>query len=383
MPNELPNNLAELLAKLDAENIHDYRRYREVRKFFDFKAREKYVPVSATFELTPLCNLDCKMCYVHLNREQLNGASLLTTEQWKDLMRQSVEAGVMFASLTGGECLTYPGFKELYLYLFSMGIQVSILSNGILMNDDIIELFKKYPPALIQITLYGASEDGYEKVTGHRVFSKVVGNLKKLKEANIPFRIAVTPNEFMDDGVETIHFLAEMGFEFIVNSGIMSPREETGREVHDANLDTYIEISRAWREVKGGELSPECDEESLPSFGGNGENSDANIGVKCGAGRSTFSISWKGEMKPCNLFPCEPQYPLEVGVKKAWEGITEIAKNFRNPSECEGCKYYYSCKHCAAEHATGAPIGQANPAVCEWTKRMIREGIFKLVENPD
>ena len=379
MPNELPNNLAELLAKLDAENIHDYRRYREVRKFFDFKAREKYVPVSATFELTPLCNLDCKMCYVHLNREQLNGASLLTTEQWKDLMRQSVEAGVMFASLTGGECLTYPGFKELYLYLFSMGIQVSILSNGILMNDDIIELFKKYPPARIQITLYGASEDGYEKVTGHRVFNKVISNINKLREANLPLSISITPNEFMDDGVQAVRLLVGMGIPFIVNSSIMTPRNETGREVHDANLDTYVEILRTWKEITGGEVYPECDEESLPSVGGSQESS---VGVKCGAGRSSFSISWSGDMKPCNLFPCEPQYPLEVGVRKAWEGLTVIAKNFRNPSECEGCKYYDSCKHCAVEHATGAPIGHANPSVCEWTKRMIKEGIYKLAENP-
>ena len=344
MPNELPNNLAELLAKLDAENIHDYRRYREVRKFFDFKAREKYVPVSATFELTPLCNLDCKMCYVHLNREQLNGASLLTTEQWKDLMRQSVEAGVMFASLTGGECLTYPGFKELYLYLFSMGIQVSILSNGILMNDDIIELFKKYPPARIQITLYGASEDGYENVTGHRVFNKVISNINKLREANLPLSISITPNEFMDDGVQAVRLLVGMGIPFIVNSSIMTPRNETGREVHDANLDTYVEILRTWKEITGGEVYPECDEESLPSVGGSQESS--------------------------------------VGVKKAWEGLTVIAKNFRNPSECEGCKYYDSCKHCAVEHATGAPIGHANPSVCEWTKRMIKEGIYKLAENP-
>jgi radical SAM protein with 4Fe4S-binding SPASM domain len=380
MPNELPNNLAELLAKLDAEDIHDYRRYREVRKFFDFKAREKYVPVSATFELTPLCNLDCKMCYVHLNREQLNGASLLTTEQWKDLMRQSVEAGVMFASLTGGECLTYPGFKELYLYLFSMGIQVTVLSNGILMNDDIIELFKKYPPARIQITLYGASEDGYEKVTGHRVFNKVVGNIKKLKEANMPISIAVTPNEFMGDGVDTVRFLNDMKIDFNVNPSIIPPRDETGREVHDANLDTYVEILRTWREITGGEIYPECDEESLPSVGG---NQDSSIGIKCAAGRSSFAIAWNGEMKPCNTFPCEPQHPIEVGVEEAWEGLTKIAKNYRNPSECEGCKFYYNCKHCAVEHAMGAPIGHANPATCEWTKRMIKEGIYKLVENPN
>lgn len=30
------------------------------------KAFEDGIPISGTFELTPRCNFDCKMCYVHL-----------------------------------------------------------------------------------------------------------------------------------------------------------------------------------------------------------------------------------------------------------------------------------------------------------------------------
>ena len=76
-----PQSLRELLAQLDAEGITDYRRYQAVRRFLDFKARDRGVPISGTFELTPLCNLDCKMCYVHLRKEQMRGAQLLSAEQ--------------------------------------------------------------------------------------------------------------------------------------------------------------------------------------------------------------------------------------------------------------------------------------------------------------
>ena len=34
------------------------------------------LPLSGTFELTPLCNLDCRMCYVHLNKDQLKDKKL-------------------------------------------------------------------------------------------------------------------------------------------------------------------------------------------------------------------------------------------------------------------------------------------------------------------
>ncbi len=374
----LPRNLAELMAKLDAEGITDYRRYKEICSYLDFKSREKLIPIKGTFELTPLCNLDCKMCYVHLNRDQLKGANLLTVEQWKDLMQQAIDNGMMFASITGGECLTYPGFKELYLFLQERGIQINILSNGILMDDDMVEFLKVNRPALIQVTVYGTSDDGYEKVTGRREFDRVMKNITALKDAGMPLTIAITPNEFMDDGVELVRLLSEKGFTFSVNSGIMSPHENTGREIHDAAVMTYVDIMRAWREETGKELLPKCDEEDLPAVGGNGEHVK---GIKCAAGRSAFAIGWNGLMRPCNMFPCEPQNVLEMGFNAAWKKLNDIATNFVTPVECDGCKYQRSCKHCVVEHASGAPVGHANPRTCEWVKCMIKEGIYRFVPN--
>ena len=77
----MPSTLRALLKQLDEQGVTDYRRYDAVRKYMNFKAREKGIPISGSFELTPLCNLDCKMCYVHLNREQMRGTQLLTTDQ--------------------------------------------------------------------------------------------------------------------------------------------------------------------------------------------------------------------------------------------------------------------------------------------------------------
>jgi len=103
----------------------------------------------------------------------MNGANLLTTDQWKHIIDEAVKAGMMYARLTGGECLTYPGFKDVYLYLLEKGIEVSILSNGLLLNEEMIAFLKKHRPADIQITLYGASEAAYEAVTGVRAFHVV------------------------------------------------------------------------------------------------------------------------------------------------------------------------------------------------------------------
>ena len=372
----MPKSLNVLLRQLDEQGITDYRRYQQVRRYLSFKAREKNLPISNSFELTPLCNLDCKMCYVHLHKEQMHGAELLTTEQWKDIMRQSIDAGMMFATLTGGECLTYSGFDELCLFLQERGVQVNVLSNGLLMNAERAAFFKAHPPALIQVTLYGASEEAYERVTGKRAFARVMENLHRLREAELPLLVAITPNAFMTDGEAVVRLLHAEGLPFQINSGLMRPREETGRALADADLDAYIAMYRLRSELTGETVEPECDVDALPNPGGG--QTEPPKGVRCGAGRSGFSIDWRGGMKPCNSFPCVPENVLLLGVAEAWRRTNRTALNYPQPVECEDCAYQSVCKHCIAEHAAGAKPGHASPSGCAWGKRMVAEGLRKM-----
>ena len=376
MESGLPSSLRELLRQLDAQGITDYRRYRQVRQYLGFKAREKNLPISGSFELTPLCNLDCKMCYVHLQREQLRGAELLTAAQWRSIMQQAYGAGMLYANLTGGECLTYPGFRELYLFLRERGVEVSILSNGLLMDAEMAEFLKQNPPAEIQITLYGASEEAYERVTGRRAFGRVLENLRRLKEAELPLHVAVTPNAYMTDGIALVQLLHDEGLPFAVNAGLMQPRAETGRGLADADVGAYVDMLRLAQQLRGAALEPECDLDALPE-GGGAQNAPER-GVRCGAGRSGFSVDWRGGMKPCNTFPCAGVDVLALGFDEAWRRTNAAARNYPRPAECAGCYYESVCKHCVSEHAAGAAAGHASPAICAWGKRMVAEGLLKL-----
>ena len=371
-----PEKLSQLIAQLNAQGVNDYRRYEAVRKFLNFKARDKGHPISGSFELTPLCNLDCRMCYVHLNKAQMQGAQLLSVDQWKQIMQQAVSAGMMYARVTGGECLTYPGFRELYLFLREKGIETVILSNGLLLDEETVEFLKKNPPAAIQVSLYGAGEDTYEQVTGKRVISLVLENLRRVKAAGIPLTIAVTPSAYMTDGEDIIQLLFEEDLPFNINAGIMQPRPETGRALADADLDSYISMLKLRSQLKGKDLAVEGDPESLPDPGG--KQGDPAFGVTCGAGRSGFAIDWRGDMRPCNNFPCEGENVLALGFAEAWRRTNHTATHYPLPAECEGCAYKGVCKHCVAEHAAGAPVGHASPAVCAMGIRMVTEGLMSL-----
>lgn len=374
--NQLPSSLAALLMQLDRDGITDHRRYQAVRSYLNFRAREKDIPLSGVFELTPLCNLDCKMCYVHLQKEQMGGAGLLSVDTWKGLIDQAVSAGMMYAKLTGGECLTYPGFRDVYLHLRELGVETEVYTNGVLLRGELLSFFRQYPPAGIQITLYGASEAAYARVTGHRVFGTVLDNIMNLKQAGLPLSIAVTPNCFMVDGEAIVELVHSMRFPIRINSGLMAPREETGRQKQDACLDNYVNMLKLKNRLAGLREVTECDEAVLPVPGGAG--GEAPRGVTCGAGRSTFSISWQGLMRPCNTFPDVTADALSGSFIDAWKQINAAVKSFPLPSECEGCNYQKVCKHCVAEHASEAPIGHAAPGICAWARRMAAEGLIKI-----
>ena len=200
----------EFLENLRRQSGKEQQTFDAFSAYLIQKAKERGVPLYGEFELTPFCNLDCKMCYVHLNQEQTHGRSLLTVDQWKDLIHQAYQAGMISATLTGGECLTYPGFKELFLYLHSLGCEVSVFTNGVLLDQQWVDFFKAHMPAEIQITLYGAGDETYQKVTGSPVYATVIKHIRMLQEVELPVSICVTPSRYLGEDVfETIRVVAQ------------------------------------------------------------------------------------------------------------------------------------------------------------------------------
>ena len=124
--------------------------FTEYKKQIIKDAKQTKSPVIGQFELTPRCNLDCKMCYVHNQDSNKLAKQELSTEKWKEIFDQAFDAGLMFATLTGGECTLRNDFKELYLYLWYKGVSITVLTNGTLIDDSFLCL-REFCPLLFQL----------------------------------------------------------------------------------------------------------------------------------------------------------------------------------------------------------------------------------------
>ena len=368
-------NLPELITILRENDIPENQFWIHVAAYQDRKAREKGIPLSGLFELTPLCNLDCKMCYVHLNHNQLQGKGLLSVDQWKNIMAQAHALGMKSVTLSGGECLTYPGFDEIYMFLRQMGIQPSIKTNGILLNEERISFFEIYKPRSINITLYGSSNEAYEKVTGHAVFDTVYDNLQKLKKVNFPVSLSITPSiDMFDDLGGVFELVHQLGFPSSFNIALFKPREETGRELHDLSPEQYAEIYKMVSSEDASKMIP-LQEDDLPECGKFG---DPSFGLRCGAGRSSFNVSWDGYITSCNNLQSLKVSLLNRSFSEAWNLVHEDAISYPLPIECTNCAYDKVCFSCAAFRGNGAEKGHCNPEICKRTKLFVREGIYKM-----
>ena len=380
MAGDFANGFA-YIEDLRKQNGKPVQHFRAFSHYLEVKAREKGVPLSGQFELTPLCNFSCKMCYVHLDADQLSGRKVLSTDTWKDLVRQAAEAGMLHASLTGGECLTYLGFDELFLYLKSLGCAISVLTNGYLLDDRRISFFRQHKPAAIQITLYGWNNDVYERVTGQPAFDTVTGNIRKAMDAGLNVDLTVTPNRYLgEDALETIRLGKRLDKGLIVNTDIFAPREETGRSRQEDNIDVdqYIRIYRLLNELAGRETK-EIDPDRLPPAGGPSHEC-TQCGLQCGGGRSAFVIDWKGTMMPCNRLNVIHADPIREGFKEAWARINREAESWPRVPECEGCAYRSVCSICAASMLRYTEPGRQPTELCETVRYYIRHGVMKIPE---
>lgn len=111
-------------------------------KLISQKALEKRLPLSGTFELLPYCNMRCKMCYIVHDRPADWKESLHGVEFWDKLFDRAIEQGMLYALITGGEPLIYPGFYELMERISKKPIHLALNTNGTLLNRERVLIWR-------------------------------------------------------------------------------------------------------------------------------------------------------------------------------------------------------------------------------------------------
>ena len=168
------------------------------------------IPISGTFELTPRCNFNCRMCYVHLKPSEIHKyGKELTAKEWIRVASEAKEAGTTWLCITGGEPLMHPEFETIWKELTQMGFFITLQTNASMIEGKFQKLLEDYPPKGVKITLYGSNDEIYEQVCQvPNGFTKVDQGIRTLKEMKIPIQLVSTIIRQNEEDVKRMAFYA-------------------------------------------------------------------------------------------------------------------------------------------------------------------------------
>ena len=330
------------------------------------------IPLSGTFELTPRCNFNCKMCYVHQQKPE---GKELSTDQWLSIAQEARKMGMLFLLLTGGEPLLRPDFKELYSNLKRMGFLISINTNGSLIDEEMLAFLTREKPCRMNISLYGGCEETYRSLCGVTAFHRVTDNIRALKEAGISVKLnaSITPYNAAD--IENIYsFARNLELHVQATTYMYPPVRINGERYGEAPARfNSSDAAKYMLRCREQHMTPEQLCRSAMNFCFDEEDENVSSlegsGMRCRAGKTAFWVTWDGRMLPCGMFPQEGYRIGNVGFKKAWEAVRADTASIRLPGKCASCSLKNACGACAAAcYAETGTFHQVPEYICTMTR---------------
>ncbi|MBQ7801733.1 MAG: radical SAM protein [Oscillospiraceae bacterium] len=327
-----------------------------IRKLLTRRCANLGIPVSGNFELTPRCNLRCKMCYVRLSPEQMAPIGReRTAAEWLRLGREACDAGMLFLLITGGEPTLREDFPQIYEGLVQMGLSISVNTNGTLLTPALRELWHRLPPAQVNITLYGVCAADYEDLCGNPgAFDAVTDALDWLRDEGILVHLNTTivPSN-QKKWMEIEKFARDRGLELRMTTYCFPP---VRREEGCASCAEYSRLSpEAAAELSIQDLYYR---EGAQAILRRADNPEAPVQddcaletgepMRCMAGRSQFWITWDGRMTPCGMLGSPTVRPFDTGFLSSWDTLRRESGLIRLCPDCLVCPERNTCLNCAA-----------------------------------
>ncbi len=304
------------------------------------------VPLNGTLELTFRCNYNCVHCYVNLpTGDRVAKARELTTAEWKRIIEEIAEAGCFYLLITGGEFMLRPDWQEIYLHVKKQGIIPMLYTNGSAITPEIADFLVEYPPRSMEITLYGATRETYEKVTRlPGSFDKALRGINLLLERRIPLKLkSVALKSNFHELSQMKYYTEGLGLNFFYDPNIniridgqAYPLEQRLTPAEIISMDIE-QNERAERTI---EICTGMNENPQPL---------SKAAFTCGAGQVSFTVDPFGIASTCQIVR-KPGVDLRRNsFEYAWNVVfNQLRQTQRSGTQrCDSCDIQQSCTQCA------------------------------------
>ncbi len=342
------------------------------------------IPLAVLAELTHRCPLQCPYCSNPVELERASNE--LTTAEWKKVLSELAEIGVLQIHFSGGEPTARKDLVELVQHATDVGLYSNLITSAVLLTRDKLGALADAGLCHVQISFQGNEPEVADRVGGYRN-----GHVKKLevarwtRELDMPLTVnAVMHRQNLHQLSDIIQMAVDLDADRLEvanvqyygwalrNRAALMPTvgqiEDTSRIVEDARvrLKGILDIDYVVPDYYA--LRPK----------------------KCmgGWGRQFFNISPSGKVLPCHAAETITGMKFESvrsnrSIAWIWQN-SEAFNRYRGtgwmPEPCASCAFkeidFGGCR-CQAFALTG-DAGNTDPA-CTLSPR--HEEIFKMAET--
>lgn len=270
---------------------------------------------------------------------------------------------------------------------------LSLLSNITLLNERHIKLFQEYPVEIISTTMYGYSEEAYERVTGVKgSFTKFMNALDLLQKNGINFELKYVA---MEQNYEDVYKMREFGNRLGVPMVIIldvhpmsdgstvpmsyriSPQEAFAFDIQDEGRRNF------WMDVAKELLKGEIN--TIPNR--TAERFSQGYLYPCSVANQHVFITSDYKMQGC-VRASYRQFDLHTGSFD--EGREYLQREFVDKKssadyKCNSCQNIRFCEHCVANFMLAyGDEEHVDPFFCEvaaYRKNFVDEEIKRLLRS--
>ena len=308
-------------------------------------------PYMIDWAITNRCNLDCLHCR-GMAEEELNNKTVLRVAREIPLLKPR------WVIIEGGEPLLQKELFEIIKIIHRYGIRVYLITNGMLLDENIIRRFRELDVNLM-ISIDGADKESYERIRKGASFGRLKESVELANDYNILDSCPVTIGKHNHQQIgKLFKFAKEIGYKKITFLGL-KPCADYNKYVLNAKEyeKIFFSIIQYQRDYK---MDVYVDEPFFKPFLKEHNidysvNSEDGIIVqdvsRCIFGDYMF-IETNGDVKPCTFAPVVIGNVKEKRLDEIWNDMqdSELIKKIKDlktrENPCGECKYLYECAGC-------------------------------------
>jgi pyrroloquinoline quinone biosynthesis protein E len=145
-------------------------------------------PMSLLAELTHRCPLQCPYCSNPLALDPKSAE--LTTDEWRRVIDEAAELGVLQIHFSGGEPMARPDLAELVAHSSARGLYTNLITSGVLMTPESLKALEAAGLDHIQLSFQDIETESAERIGGMRgAQARKLEAARLIKQEGVPLTL--------------------------------------------------------------------------------------------------------------------------------------------------------------------------------------------------